>query len=67
MYTYNAQAEQDKFVLHVLQHKENGYFLEIGSICYKNSVVGVFAISLIHYSIALIFKKSYEMKIKLSF
>jgi len=31
MYTYNAQAEQDKFVLHVLQHKQNGYFLEIGS------------------------------------
>ena len=31
MDTYNGQAEQDKFVLHVLQHKQNGYFLEIGS------------------------------------
>lgn len=29
--SYNGQAQQDKFVLHALQHKENGYFLEIGS------------------------------------
>lgn len=28
---YNAQAEQDKFVLNVMKHKQNGYFLEIGS------------------------------------
>lgn len=28
---YFGQAEQDKFVLHVLKHKKNGYFLEIGS------------------------------------
>ena len=31
MDTYNAQAEQDKFILHILKHKQNGYFLEIGS------------------------------------
>jgi hypothetical protein len=29
--TYNGQAQQDKFVLSVLKHKQNGYFLEIGS------------------------------------
>ena len=28
---YNGQAEQDKFVLNVMKHKQNGYFLEIGS------------------------------------
>jgi len=28
---YLGQAEQDKFVLNVLKHKKNGYFLEIGS------------------------------------
>jgi len=28
---FNGQAEQDKFVLNVLNYKENGYFLEIGS------------------------------------
>jgi hypothetical protein len=28
---YNGQAEQDKFVLNVMKHKHNGYFLEIGS------------------------------------
>jgi hypothetical protein len=28
---YFGQAEQDKFALHVLKHKSNGYFLEIGS------------------------------------
>ena len=28
---YNGQAEQDKFVLKVLNEKRNGYFLEIGS------------------------------------
>jgi hypothetical protein len=28
---FNGQAEQDKFVLNVLNNKENGYFLEIGS------------------------------------
>ena len=28
---YLGQAEQDKFVLNVLQGKKNGYFLEIGS------------------------------------
>jgi|UniRef100_A0A6C0CBV8 hypothetical protein len=28
---YNGQAEQDKFVLNVLNNKKNGYFLEIGS------------------------------------
>ena len=31
MYSYNGQAEQDKFILKVLQEKQNGYFLEIGS------------------------------------
>ena len=28
---YLGQAQQDKFVLHVLKNKKNGYFLEIGS------------------------------------
>ena len=28
---YLGQAEQDKFVLNVLNNKKNGYFLEIGS------------------------------------
>ena len=28
---YKGQAEQDKYVLNVLKHKKNGYFLEIGS------------------------------------
>jgi hypothetical protein len=28
---FNGQAEQDKFVLNVLNNKKNGYFLEIGS------------------------------------
>ena len=28
---FNGQAEQDKFVLNVLNYKKNGYFLEIGS------------------------------------
>lgn len=28
---YNGQAQQDKFVLHALQGKPRGYFLEIGS------------------------------------
>jgi hypothetical protein len=28
---YNGQAQQDKFVLHALQGKRDGYFLEIGS------------------------------------
>lgn len=28
---YNGQAQQDKFVIHALQGKRNGYFLEIGS------------------------------------
>ena len=28
---YLGQAEQDKFVLHILKNKQNGYFLEIGS------------------------------------
>lgn len=28
---YNGQAEQDKFVLNVLKHKQNGFFVEIGS------------------------------------
>jgi hypothetical protein len=28
---YYGQAEQDKFVLSVLKHKQNGYFVEIGS------------------------------------
>ena len=28
---FNGQAEQDKFVLNMLKHKKNGYFLEIGS------------------------------------
>ena len=31
MDAYNGQAEQDKFVLNILKHKQNGYFLEIGS------------------------------------
>jgi hypothetical protein len=29
--SYNGQAEQDKFVLHILKEKRNGFFLEIGS------------------------------------
>lgn len=28
---YLGQAQQDKFVLHILKEKKNGYFLEIGS------------------------------------
>jgi hypothetical protein len=28
---YNGQAQQDKFVIHALQGKRDGYFLEIGS------------------------------------
>ena len=28
---YCGQAEQDKFIVHVLKEKKNGYFLEIGS------------------------------------
>jgi hypothetical protein len=28
---YFGQAQQDKFVLHILKEKKNGYFLEIGS------------------------------------
>ena len=28
---YSGQANQDKFVLHILKEKKNGYFLEIGS------------------------------------
>lgn len=28
---YNGQAQQDKFVIHALQGKKHGYFLEIGS------------------------------------
>jgi hypothetical protein len=28
---YRGQAQQDKFVLHVLKHKKNGFFVEIGS------------------------------------
>lgn len=28
---YFGQAEQDKFVLHILKEKQNGFFLEIGS------------------------------------
>jgi len=28
---YLGQAEQDKFVLHILKEKKNGFFLEIGS------------------------------------
>lgn len=28
---YLGQANQDKFVLNILKHKKNGYFLEIGS------------------------------------
>jgi len=28
---FKGQAEQDKFVLNMLKHKKNGYFLEIGS------------------------------------
>ena len=28
---YNGQAQQDKFVIHALQGKRRGYFLEIGS------------------------------------
>jgi len=28
---YLGQAQQDKFILHALQHKKNGYFVEIGS------------------------------------
>lgn len=29
--TYNGQSKQDEFVLTVLKHKRNGFFLEIGS------------------------------------
>jgi len=29
--SYNGQSEQDKFVLHILKEKRNGFFLEIGS------------------------------------
>ncbi len=29
--TYYGQAEQDKFILHILKEKRNGFFLEIGS------------------------------------
>jgi hypothetical protein len=28
---FNGQAEQDKFVLTMLKHKQNGFFLELGS------------------------------------
>ena len=28
---FNGQAEQDKFVVNVLNNKKNGYFLEIGA------------------------------------
>ena len=28
---YSGQAHQDKFVVHILKEKKNGYFLEIGS------------------------------------
>ena len=31
MIKFYGQAEQDKFVLNMLNNKENGYFLEIGS------------------------------------
>ena len=29
--SYNGQAEQDKFVLNIMKHKKNGFFVEIGS------------------------------------
>ena len=31
MNKFNGQAEQDKFILNVLNNKKNGYFIEIGS------------------------------------
>lgn len=31
MDSYNGQSEQDKFIVKVLQEKQNGFFLEIGS------------------------------------
>ena len=31
MPNYNGQAHQDKFILNILNHKKNGFFLEIGS------------------------------------
>ena len=37
---YLGQANQDKFILHVLKQKKNGYFLEIGSnhpMCINNT------------------------------
>ena len=39
---YNGQALQDKYVLNVLNHKKNGYFIEIGShdpICINNTYI----------------------------
>jgi hypothetical protein len=35
-YNYNGQVLQDKYVLSVLKHKKNGFFLEIGSNDPKN-------------------------------
>lgn len=34
---FNGQAEQDKFVVKVLNEKKNGYFLELGSRDYKKT------------------------------
>lgn len=31
MPNFNGQAEQDKFVLNILNNKKNGFFLELGS------------------------------------
>ena len=28
---FNGQSEQDKFVMNILKHKQNGFFVEIGS------------------------------------
>ena len=33
---FNSQAEQDKFILSILKHKMNGFFVEIGSNDPKN-------------------------------
>lgn len=38
---YNGQAEQDKFVLHVLSNKTNGYYLELGS-CFPKKCSNTF-------------------------
>ena len=31
MNSFNGQAEQDKFIVNILNNKKNGYFIEIGS------------------------------------